>query len=197
MHTEIEAKEKVLELVNSGREKDEDNEFVIISGATLSENKDYWIIRANSRACVEGGDQSMCYVGVNAYLVNTESGEIEIVGSATSVESFLQQKYDLRAANGKHYVLICCHDHNEKEIVIKIHRLFNCSLKKAKYLLSERKHWLTGQKIHLLSAQKLLREKGIETQIALLETTESAIAIDSEFFWWERLEKVIANELAA
>lgn len=177
MHTETQARNKVLTLVNSGSEHSVVDGFVI-SGIYLSEKKDYWIVRANSRAYVEGGDQSMCYVGVNSYLVNTESGEIEIVGSANSVESYLQQKYDLLESRGGHYVLICCFDPQAKEAILKLHKVFNCSLRKAKYLLSERKARFTGQKTYLVSVQKLLSAKGIETEIALLETTESAILLD-------------------
>lgn len=61
--------------------------FALIS-CELSGDGDHWIVRVNSEDDVLHGRFERCYVGVNAYLVNVMSGEIETVGSAQSVETY-------------------------------------------------------------------------------------------------------------
>ncbi len=194
MYNETQAKEKVLELVNKpGRGHDED-EFVI-SSIRLSENRDYWVVHANSKAYVEFGDSSRCYVGVGAYMVDSITGQIEIVGSAESPEQFIQDKYDLKKANGKSYILTCNHDIKDKKAIVNIHQVFNCPLNKAKYLLRENRNWFSGKKRHLEQVQSFMNSKGIKTEIKLADLDSAIASINSEVIWWEAMEKIIANDL--
>lgn len=95
MISEAQALQKVLSFVNSRDFVDfeEYGDEFVVSSICLSERSDYWIVMANSRAWVEQGEFSKCYVGVSAYLINVKSGELEIVGSAETPEAFLQNKY--------------------------------------------------------------------------------------------------------
>lgn len=196
MYNESQARKKVLELVNKPDRSHDQDEFVI-SSIRMSENKDYWIVHANSRAYVEDGDTSRCYVGVGAYMLDSETGEIEIIGSAESPAHFLQDKYDLKLANGKHYILACGHEVKDKKAIVNIHQVFNCPLTKAKNLLRENRNWFSGKKRHLEEAQRFMDSKGIKTEIKLSDMDSSIAKINSEIVWWEAMEKIIANELLA
>ena len=101
MIAEEDAKAIILDMLNSREHKD----TFVIQSCALSPRGDYWIIRANSEDYVLRGMGEKCYVGVNAHLVSTLTGDTELVGSAASVESYLQDKYDLAAAGDQHYVL--------------------------------------------------------------------------------------------
>lgn len=193
MYSELEARQKVLDFVNSGSAERED-EFVV-SSIHLSEHSDYWIVTANSRAYVEEGDISRCYVGVSAYMLNTESGEIEIIGSAQSPQIFLQDKYDLRRAGSQSYVLVCSHDKYDKRAIINFHQVFKCPLQKAIKLIRERRDWFTGKKRFLVEAQNLLAQKGIKTIVELKSQTLATSTIKSEIIWWEAMEKIVADNL--
>src|SRR3990167_7401021 len=102
MINEEQAKAFVLhrcEAFTQGRER------FAVQSCTLSSKGDYWVVRANSEDFVLRGIQELCYVGANAHLVHTTSGDIETVGSGQSVEQYLEDKYDLIEAGDKHYVL--------------------------------------------------------------------------------------------
>jgi len=100
MITSEDAQAAVLTRVNSAAHVLCRDTFVIQS-CVLSARSDYWIVRANSEDFVLRGMGEKQYVGVNAYLVSTVAGSIEIVGSGQSVESYLQDKYDVEAAGDK------------------------------------------------------------------------------------------------
>lgn len=118
------AKKIILDYLNSPQtiKNIKDNLFVIQS-LKLSSKSDYWIIRANSEAYVKYRGSSKCYVGVNAYLVNTHTGQIEIVTSA-QIDKYLQDKYDERDSNGKFYVLGSGYKDKNKLAIIKLPELY-------------------------------------------------------------------------
>ena len=142
MYSEKEAKEKVLSFVNSPNSGENSDEFVI-SSIRLSPREDFWIVQANCRAYVEFGDLSKCYVGVGAYMLNAETGEIEIIGSAESPDNFLQDVYDERIAGNRFYALKCSHDLGDKRAIVNLHKMFNCPLVKAKELIRSNQYWFT------------------------------------------------------
>lgn len=121
----VRAETLLLESLNSPSAILERGDRFVVSTAELSPNADYWVIRANSEAYVREGDFSRCYVGVNAYLVNIHTGEIETVGSIQSVEDYLQDKYDDREAKGLMYVLGSGYNETDKKAIIRLHSCFN------------------------------------------------------------------------
>ena len=165
------AQKMILDLVNQS-DQHVDDEF-IISSIELSENKDYWIIVANSRAFIENNDFSRCYVGVRAYLVNTESAEIEVVGSGESIEDYLQDKNDIAVANGQMYVLACGFNKQDKQGIVHLHQVLKCSLSDAKILCRQKTVWFTAIKRDLLVAQQILNERKIITHIELIDPNKT------------------------
>lgn len=160
----------VLDRLN--REPDNEDRFVIIN-SELAPRGDCWIIRANSAAYVESGDFSRMFVGVNAYLVDTANGTIEIVGSGETIEDYLQERYDERDAGGRHYVLACAIDRNDKPGLLCLHRALNCSLAVARQLIDEpHRLWLHGRKQVLMQAADLLRRRGVAVSIVLTDAVD-------------------------
>jgi len=196
MYSEAQARKKVLDFVNSSGHNPNEDEFVI-SDIRLSENKDYWITSANSKAYIEQGDSSRCYVGASAYMLNTETGEIEIVGNAQSPETYLKDKYDIKLANGNKYILVCSHNPKDKKAIINIHQVFNCPLKHAMHLVRDKTTWFTGIKRHLEEAKLLLETKDIMTEIQLTDTINDIPVIQNDIIWWEAMQKIIQENLNA
>jgi hypothetical protein len=163
-----------------------------IQSCTLSEHGDYWVIRANSEDFVVRGIQERCYVGANAHLVNTASGEIETVVSCQSVEQYLEDKYDAARAGGKHYVLGPDFDKNDKAGVIRLRQKLECTLQRAMQLVSpESICWLTGRLRTLRHAHAMLQCEGIATSIQLQEIPGSAVAIDDSIWHWDVLKSAL------
>ena len=161
------AEQIVLERLN--RDPACEDRFVIID-SELAPRGDYWIIRANSAAYVESEDFSRMYVGVNAYLIDTQSGTFDTVGSAQQVEDVLQELYDLQEAGGRHYVLACGINRDDKPSVIRLHRVLDCSLTTARQLIDEpHRFWLHGQRQTLLAVAELLSKHEIAVEITLAD----------------------------
>ncbi|MBN6110698.1 hypothetical protein [Xanthomonas bonasiae] len=170
----------------------EGRERFAIHSCTLSERGDYWIVRANSEDFVLRGIQERCYVGVNAHLVSTASGEIETVGSGQSVDDYLEDKYDAAKAGTSHYVLGPDFDKNDKADVIRLRQKLECSLQRAMQLASpEFSCWLTGKMRILSNANAMLRNEGIATSIRLLENPGSAVTIDNSVWYWAALKSAL------
>ncbi|MBP7451595.1 MAG: hypothetical protein KA914_02240 [Ottowia sp.] len=164
----------------------------VIQSCTLSEHGHYWVIRANSEDFVVRGILERCYVGVNAYLVNTASGEIETVGSGQSVEQDLEDKYDAIVAGAKHYVLGPNFDKTDKAAVIRLRQKLECSLQRAMHLVSpESGCWLIGKRRTLSNAQAMLQHEGIATSIQLQESPGSAVPIDDSVWHWNALKSAL------
>ena len=157
-----------------------------IQSCELSERGDYWIVRANTEDCVLRGMWERCYVGANADLVHTVTGQIETVGSGQSVEAYLEDKYDVAAAGAMHYVLSPDFGKDDKTAIIRLRQKLACSPQRAVQLVSPAlSSWLTGTRRTLLQAQALLLDEGIATSIRLQESPASAVPIDSILHWRE------------
>jgi len=170
----------------------EGSERFAIQSCTLSKCGDYWIVRANSEDFVLRGMHERCYVGVNAHLVSTVSGEIETVGSSQSVDEYLRDKFDAAKAGPGHYVLGPDFGKNDKSDVIRLRQTLECSLQKAMQLVSpEFSCWLTGNRRMLSDARAMLQKEGISTSIRLLENTGSAVTIDSSIWHWTALKSAL------
>lgn len=168
-------------------------EAFVVQSCSLSTHKYYWVVRANSADYVLRGNVSQCYVGVNAYLVDVRTGAIDIVGSNESVHSYLQDKYDLREAAGRHYVLRAAFARSDKRAIIHLHQALACTLQRARELSEEDCDWLTGIRGHLRDAQELLRQKGIATSIELVDKAESVRPIDHRTRHWEELKNLLRH----
>ncbi|MDR9839020.1 hypothetical protein [Herbaspirillum huttiense] len=163
-----------------------------IQSCTLSERSDYWIIRANSEAYVVRGILERCYVGVNAYLVDTVSGEIDRVGSSCSVDDYLQDMYDAAAAGAMYYVLGPAFGKDDKRAIIRLRQKIECSLQQAmKLVSSESSHWLTGRRRTLCLMQAMLLREGIETNIQLWDSALSAEFVNESIWYWDQLKAVL------
>ncbi|WP_051517025.1 hypothetical protein [Herbaspirillum sp. RV1423] len=168
-----------------------------IQSCTLSERGDYWVIRANSEDFVVRGIQERCYVGVNAHLVNTVSGQIETVGSGRSVDQYLEDKYDAAAAGAMQYVLGPAFGKDDKRAVIRLRQKLECSLQQAiKLVLPESSNWIIGTRRTLLHMQAMLLREGIATNIQLRKSPISAESIDDSVWHWDAL-KLALNRVAA
>jgi hypothetical protein len=161
---EEDAKAIILDMLNSREHQD----TFVIQSCALSPRGDYWIIRANSEDYVLRGMGEKCYVGVNAHLVSTLTGDTELVGSAASVESYLQDKYDLAAAGDQHYVLAPAFAREEKAALVNLRQKLSCSYPEALRLMeAPQKAWITGRLSTLKTAQELLQQNGISVMIEL------------------------------
>lgn len=159
-----------------------------IQCCVLSERGDYWIIRANSEAYVVHGRSEFCYVGVNAFLLDVLSGEIETVVSGNRVSDYLQDKYDVRDAAGQAYVLEPVFERTDKAAVIRLRQTLACSLPHALALLSpERRSWLTGQRRVMQWAQREFTAKGVATEVMLRLGTGGALYIPEQIWHWDLL----------
>ena len=159
-----------------------------IQCCVLSERGDYWIIRANSEAYVVHGRSEFCYVGVNAFLLDVLSGEIETVVSRNRVSDYLQDKYDVRDADGQAYVLEPAFDLTDKAAVIRLRQTLDCRLSLALALLSpEHRSWLTGQRRVMQWAQREFTAKGVATEVMLRLGTGGALYIPEQIWHWDLL----------
>ena len=179
------------EACNAVLTKLDHREAFAVQSSSLSAHEDYWIVRANSAAYVQRGDASRFYVGVNAYLVDVRTGEIEIVGSGHSVESYLQDKYDRCEAAGRHYVLRANFARSDKHAIIHLRQVLECTLQRARELSEGACFWLTGRKGHLQVAQELLHQRGVATSIGLVDHALDARPIDGRTWYWDALKNVL------
>jgi hypothetical protein len=129
------------------------------------------------------------YVGVNAYLVSSVSGNVELVGSAQSVESFLQDRYDAEAAEDEHYVLGPIFTRYEKTALVNLRQKLECSFQDAMLLISApQSAWITGSLATLKNAKELLEQQEINVSIQLHPEIASAIEIDNSVSDWNAMK---------
>ena len=168
-----------------GNSQSPERERFAIQSCELSEQGEYWIVRANSEDYVLHGRGEHCYVGVNAYLVEIESGKIETVGSGQSLEQYLRDKHDVRNAGSSSYVLKPVFEHTDKAAIIRLRQSLECSMQIALQLVSpEHRHWFTGKRRVLHDIQVLLERGGVATSICLEPEPGQAIEVD-EHAWHE------------
>lgn len=182
---------------HDGYLRDGKPERFVVYFCELTADGDYWIVRCNSEDCVVHGKTEYCYVGANAHLVDVITGTVETVCSAISVEEYLQDKYDLRAAAGRLYVLTPTFGRDNKPELINLRRKLECSYPQALMLISEQRQWLTGPRRYLECAQQLLADQGIFTQIELHPESGQAITIGVECWHIDAALKALRARLAA
>ena len=152
--------------------------FAIMS-CELSPCKNYWVIRCNSEDYVLRNIVLRMYIGVNAHLVHVQSGQVETIGSAESVDGYLQDKLDYAHAEGKEYVLIPLFDKTDKKLLIHFKQWLQCGISDAINMVSDKnKLWLTGTKRDLQRLCSLLNQEQIPTGIILSENPANAVQVD-------------------
>lgn len=157
--------------------------FAILS-CERSADSAYWVVRANDAQCVLHGRTEFCHVGVNAYLVDPSTGEIEVIGSNCSVEQYLTDKNDLLLAGQKKYVLHPAFDVYDPKWVIHLHRKIGGSLPDARSLARNTGWWLTGKKRILEVARDLFALEGIPVNVTLTVNAGMAqVLSDGPLFW--------------
>jgi hypothetical protein len=161
-----------------------------VQSCESSPRGDYWIIRANSEDYVVHGRTERCYVGVSAYLVDSRTGALEIVGSGAGWQQYLQDKYDLEAAGDGRYILAPDFGFDDKRAVINLRQRLDCSLELVRAMVSDRA-WLTGKLRVLKCAKGLLEKQGISTAIRIEPGTMSAAPIGEGVWHWDALKKVL------
>ncbi|EST58564.1 hypothetical protein I5E97_14805 [Proteus hauseri] len=170
------------------------DELFTVYFCELSPKQDFWIIRCNSERYVIYNQLEHCYVGINAYLVDTSTGKIDIVGSGESVEDFLQDKYDLQRANGYFYVLSPSFTKENKQALINFKQWLACGYSEIILLLSSDKNkWFTGSYRTLQHIQIQLKAVEIDTKITLMEKTDDAVVVESNI-WFEKDIKESLNK---
>jgi hypothetical protein len=161
----------LLEFLNPPSEVLERGYKLMITSVELSPNQDYWVMGANTEAYVRGEEDAPCLIGVIAYLVNSETGEIELVGEP--LEQYLEDKYDERDAQGMAYVLGSAYQENDKGAIVRLRQLLQCTLPESKAMIAgDMRLWLTGKKRILVGVVEFFREQQIETEIVLTNHTQ-------------------------
>lgn len=164
-------------------------DIFVIQSCELSARRDYWIVRANSEDFVHRGMVEKQYVGVNAYLVSSVSGNVEFVGSGQSVEGFLQDSYDAEAAGDEHYVLGPIFTRYEKTALVNLRQKLECSFQDTILLISApQSAWITGSLGTLKNAKELLEQQDINVSIQLHPEIASAIEIDNSVSDWSAMK---------
>lgn len=164
-------------MINDGKP-----ERFVIQSCELCPQGAYWVIRCNSADYVQHGVESSCYIGINAHLVNVQTGVVDAIGSATHVDDYLQDKYDQGAAMGNFYVLTPAFDRHDKTAMSNLRQKLACTYPQVIALLSEQnKPWLTGSRRVLLQAQRQLCDQGVPSTITLAPETAGAVPLDEQF----------------
>jgi hypothetical protein len=167
-----------------------------ITTCELSERGDYWIIRGNRVGYVVYGLQEYLAVGLNAWLVDVETGEVDGVGSGQDLDDYLQDKYDLAEAAGGHYTIEPAFDRGDKAAVIRLRQLLDCPIQSAVRLtLPDDRCWLTGSLRVLKLVQMQLEGKGVSTRIAL--RADPAGAVHLRYQYWNLVEPALKQRVAA
>ena len=179
-----------------GAMRDGKPERFAIQSCELSAKGDYWIICSNSEDYVVHGMTEFCYVGVNARLVNVMTGAVDVVASCFGVDDYLQDKYDLEAAVGNHYVLIPAFDRHDKQALINLRRKLQFSYPQVMGLLTgDQRLWLTGAGRQLRNARRLLLCQGINTHVEIRPDTGNAVAIGVETWFIDAVLKALSTRL--
>lgn len=187
MVTEEHAKQIILNLHNH----DSDEKYVIYY-CEISQNQDYWIIRCNTEKGIIYQQFEHLLIGVNAHLVNTQNGEVEIIGSNQDVDEYLQDKHDLHEAGNKSYVLIPTFDINHKMLLIKLRQSLHCSYADIILLFSTQPQpGFTGTRRQLQYVQQRLKTLSITSDIHLILPPVKALIINAANWY----DKDIKNQL--
>ncbi|HCN42627.1 MAG TPA: hypothetical protein DIS95_09510 [Proteus vulgaris] len=164
-------------------------EQFVIYFCELSPKQDFWIIRCNSEGYVIYNQLEHCYIGVNAYLVDTFTGKINIVSSGESVEDFLQEIYDTQTACGQFYLLRPTFSKENKISLLHLKQWIGCGYIDAINLLTINKNWFTGKRRYLQHIQILLDKRDIKTEIILADKIDNIVVINNGTWFEEDIKK--------
>lgn len=158
-------------------------ERYVVQTCELSACGRYWVIRVNTEAYVIHGKSEFCRVGLNASLVDVQTGEISYVYSGQSVESYLYDMDAVAEAHGGVYVLGPAFDKSDKAAFIKLRQKTACAYQEILALLSQdQMFWLTGKRRLLEAVRILLAGEEIATSVTLVADAGDAVEID-ETVW--------------
>ena len=168
-----EAEEIIFKLVNEDFEKGLCEDNFVISHVSLDNTASYWVIGSNSEAFVKHGVFGKCYVGLQAHLVDVDTGEIHTVGSGQDLDEVIQDLLDEKIAGRGVWYIKPLDDADHKKQILNLRRFCTISMSDAKRILRH-KSWFKGKKRELESSKVILKEFGVATEIIL---SEQAIAI--------------------
>lgn len=189
MITAEQAKQIILDQYN--HDSDENH---VIYYCEISPNQDYWIIRCNTEKSIVYQQLEYLLIGVNAHLVNTETGEVEVVGSGQDVDEYLQDNYDLRQAGTQSYVLIPVFDINNKAVLIKLRQHLQCSFADMHLLFSTKPQvGFTGTRRQLQHIQQQLNLFNISSNINLTPPPVKALIMNDANWHYEDSKKLLLN----
>ena len=184
MITHDEAVGIVADYWNKNVQKDGD-EFQA-SSVELTEEGDFWLIHGNAKACVVDGDQMRMAVGISGFIVDSDTGTLEIAGSAQDPSDILQDCRDDKEAAGRHYVLAGGTGSGALEEVSALRGLFPIGMTRARqFLVPPERYWFIGKRRFLKNYQRELSALGMPTEIILLDQAPDAIEVHwrSRFSW--------------
>ena len=173
MFSEERARKKFLEFINKNQAKVPPYEITSIN---ISSKKDYWIIGANVI------DPYPKDGGVYGYLLDNSSGEIIVCGYE-GPEAYIEDKYDLENASGKHYIISPCLDNSRKNI-LTVKNIFNITYSQAIYLVRENHHWYLGKRRYLNQVINLLNDFDIQLSIILCDEHKAIVHVN-QYYWWK------------
>lgn len=149
------------------------------SSVELTSERDYWIIQGNTKAGLVGGDERRILIGISCFIIDSDSGTLEIVGSAQKTCDILQDCRDNKLAAGKHYVLSGGTGNGSLEEVSALRKIFPIGVSRARqFLLPPKRHWFTGKRRFLLEYKRELSHLGMPSEILLLDHAPQAIEVD-------------------
>lgn len=163
----------------------EDDEFHP-SSAELTPEGDYWCVSGNSKAWLIGGDQGRMAVGISGFIVDAETGALEVAGSAQDPADLLQDCRDDKIAAGRHYVLAGGTGSGSPDEVSALRDVFPIGMMRARqFLLPPERYWFIGKRRLLSDYQRQLSALGIPTELLLLDQPPEAIEVHwlSKFSW--------------
>lgn len=186
-------KTMILDLYHHTNPHDSVEKYVIYY-CELSPNKNYWIIRCNTEKAIIFQQFEYMLVGVNAHLVNTKTGEIEIVGRGQNIDDYLQDKYDLHKAGEQSYVLIPYINWKNSKKIIKLKQWLQCSYEDLK-LLSKPQHLygLTSYRRGLATIQNYLLSKQIISEIKLMTQPIAAMRLKNDIYCIEQCRQLLLD----
>lgn len=191
MITSQQAQDLILKYCNASLTDD----IFVVYFCELSPKQDYWIIRCNSERYVIHNQLEHYYVGVNAYLVNTSTGKIDIVGSGDNVEDFLQDIYDTQTAGSQFYILRPTFTKESKVALLQLKQWISCGYIDAINLLTINQAWFTGKRRDLQHIQTLLKIQNIDTDIILVNDIKNAVIIDNDIWFEQDVRRVLSEKI--
>ncbi|MAS93909.1 MAG: hypothetical protein CMO55_12010 [Verrucomicrobiales bacterium] len=156
------------------------------SSVELPEECDFWVIHGNSKAYLVDGDHQRLAVGEGGYVVDADTGALEIAGSAQDVLDILQDCRDDKVANGKNYVLAGGTGSRAFHEISAFRKVFACGVHRAREMLkAPERYWFTGKRRLLVSYQAEFEALDIPSEVILLDDVSDVITINwsSRFKW--------------